>query len=270
MPSVVGKGASVAATSTTLPATVQAAAVPAPASKPATATLPAPTKPPKETSAAKTRTSTVASTGATSAKTGPSSAPETPAINPIAKEPNVLDTTELEQYAPYFEAVRGISALREKGQAGAQPWRASTERYPSMSAESTAYLPMNVSWSEKTTRSAGMLAPPIMPPKDIENVTFGQMARTARSVDLAYQGAVEAAGDADSALRRAATDPSKTPNDLKALEDEKVRALRRVADFAAVRREFGMETPTIAQGQAPLLAPAPTVGPRTGGGKEYY
>jgi|GEM_PF-5966129 len=249
------KAASAAAIPPTLPATVQTAVAPAPAPKPATAAVPA------KTGAKNTPKATVRALPEEMEMEEPP---------PVAEENPML---------PYLEAVRGISALRAAGTIG--PSVGSSRRevgfsrsftaYPTMTveSESSRYDP-SMSREEAAMRRQGKVAPPIMPPKDIENVTFGQMASAARSVDLAYQGAVEAAGDADSALRRAATDPSKTPNDLKALEDEKVRALRRVADLAATRREFGMETTTIAQGQAPLLAPAPTVGPRTGGGKEYY
>ena len=172
--------------------------------------------------------------------------------------------------SPYLDAIGRVQKLREEGKIGAQPGPRMTERYPSMTPESSAYLTPDTSLYEKTVRAYGQYAPPVTLPKDIRNVTFGQMASTARSVDLAYQAAWDAAGTVDRALQSARSDPSKTPNDLRVLEDEKTRALRRVADLAAARREFAMTTPAVAEGQAEALAPAPSVGPRTGGGKEYY
>lgn len=251
----------------TTAATAAQATAPAPQPKPATATLPAPSRP--AAAPAASRAAAPKAPATTTAEEAEKARRRTAfeAESRAAQEESARDAATM---SPYIEAIGRVQKLREESKIGAQPGPRMTERYPSMAPESSAYLTPDTSLYEKTVRTYGQYAPPVTLPKDIGNVTFGQMASTARSVDLAYQAAVGEAGTADRTLQSARSDPSKTPNDVRALEDEKTRALRRVADLAAARREFGMTTPTVAEGQAEALSPAPSVGPRTGGGKEYY
>jgi hypothetical protein len=110
-----------------------------------------------------------------------------------------------------------------------------------------------------------------MPPAKTEDMAAGKLADIARSVDLAYQAAKREAADVADRAARAAVDPYTSGRDLTRMEDERVRALRRVADLAAARREFGIKTSQTGNAsEDQQLAPAETVGPRTGGGKEYY
>ena len=112
---------------------------------------------------------------------------------------------------------------------------------------------------------------PVMPPAKTEDMAAGKLADVARSVDLAYQAAKREAADVADRAARAAVDPYKSGRDLTRMEDERARALRRVADLAAARREFGIKTSQTGNASEDRqLAPAETVGPRTGGGKEYY
>lgn len=253
----------------TTAATVAQATAPAPQPKPATATLPAPSKPAAAAAPAAPRAAAPKAPATTTAEEAEKARRRAAfeAESRAAQEESARDAATM---SPYIEAIGRVQKLREESKIGAQPGPRMTERYPSMAPESSAYLTPDTSLYEKTVRAYGQYAPPVTLPKDIGNVTFGQMASTARSVDLAYQAAQDELATTGRALQSARSDPSKTPNDLRALEDEKTRALRRVADLAAARREFGMTTPTVAEGQAEALSPAPSVGPRTGGGKEYY
>ena len=250
----------------TTAATAAQAATPAPQPKPATAALPAPSKPAAATAPAASRG---AAPKAASAEEAEKARRRTAfeAESKAAQEESARDAATL---SPYIEAIGRVQKLREESKIGAQPGPRMTERYPSMKPESSAYLTPDTSLYEKTARAYGQYAPPVTLPKDIGNLTQGQMASTARSVDLAYQAAQDEAASVGRAIQAAKTDPTKTPNDVKSLEAEKTRALRRVADLAASRREFGMATPATTEAQESALSPAPTVGPRTGGGKEYY
>lgn len=255
MPSVVGKGASVAAVSPTLPATVQTAVAPAPEPKPATATLPAASTGARSAASTAPRTTVPARSTSTSAEEVEKAARRASyaklsaeAQESLARSAPLPSATALQ---PYLKAVGRIAELRQAGEIGlpkaayGSNWPASA--YPSVQAVAKE--------SFRDPKGRGTELKPSF--WEVSSATRPEMpeslqypvgvAMRAKEIDEEYAKAAREYQEEERRIRMleewrklGVALPSDVVEDFPTLAKAQRARLQRVAELAAARREYGL------------------------------